>query len=158
MSTQRLSVQRRPIHFESPVKIMGWPLVAIARGKRTKEGSEIASARGIVAVGDVATGVFAVGGVATGVVAVGGIAAGAIAVGGLACGMVALGGLAIGAVAKGGVAIGQFVRGGSMLGMYVMQRQGRGLESRLHQFGRSLARTARRLSHRAESALQRARW
>src|ERR1041384_2014202 len=44
-------------------------------------------ARGIIAIGDVASGVLAIGGFARGIIAIGGLATGVVSVGGLAVGL-----------------------------------------------------------------------
>jgi hypothetical protein len=63
-------------------------------------------ARGVVALGDVATGLVAVGGVAVELVSVGGVAVGLVALGAAAIGLVAVGAVSVGLFAAGPVAIG----------------------------------------------------
>jgi hypothetical protein len=110
------TAQRTGRRYRSRVTVFGLPLVHVAMG--AGEGKPRGHAKGIIAVGDIATGVVAVGGVARGVIAVGGVALGFIAVGGLAIGMAAvLGGLAIGALAVGGGAIGVVAQGGAAVGV-----------------------------------------
>ena len=95
------------------------PFYDIALGPDLSRGELRGHARGVIAIGDVATGFLAVGGVARGVVAIGGLAAGLLGVGGLSIGILAgLGGLAIGGVAVGGGAIGGVALGGGVVGYY----------------------------------------
>ena len=83
------------------------PFYDVAMGPDPARGEWRGHAKGIVAVGDIATGVVAVGGWARGVVAVGGLATGLVSLGGLAIGaLLALGGGAIGGLAVGGGAVG----------------------------------------------------
>jgi len=75
------------------------------------------TARGWIAVGDVAHGVlFAAGGRARGFIAVGGRTVGVISLGGVAVGLIAIGGVALGALALGGVGIGVIGLGGLGVG------------------------------------------
>ena len=95
------------------------PFYDIAVGPDLERGEARGHARGVVAIGDVATGFLAVGGVARGVIALGGLALGLISVGGLSVGLLgAIGGLAIGGLAIGGAAAGGVAIGGGALGYY----------------------------------------
>ena len=89
-----LGVRRR-----SDYEYLGMPLWSIATGPDPAKGELRGHAKGVLAIGDIATGIVAIGGLARGVFALGGLAIGLVAVGGLAVGGLALGGLAIGAVA-----------------------------------------------------------
>jgi hypothetical protein len=96
-----------------------FPIYDIALGPDPGRGELRGHAKGVIAIGDVATGVFAVGGLARGAIAVGGLAAGLLAFGGLSLGILAAaGGLAIGAVAFGGGAVGGVAVGGGAAGYY----------------------------------------
>lgn len=121
----------RGVRYRSPFELLGVPFVAIATGPDPGKGEMRGHARGIVAIGDMATGVLAIGGLARGIVAVGGLALGAftfggasigaaIAFGGLAIGSVAVGGGAVGWTALGGGAVGQYACGGGALGEHVI--------------------------------------
>ena len=105
-------------------KRAGWglgnlPFYDIALGPDLSRGELRGHARGVIAVGDIATGVLAVGGLARGVVALGGLALGLVSVGGLSVGILAaIGGLAIGGVALGGGAVGGIAIGGGAAGHY----------------------------------------
>lgn len=104
-------------HFEyrSKATLFGLPLVHINVGRFGMHW-----ARGILAIGNVATGVFALGGLSAGGLCLGGASTGLLALGGVAVGGIALGGLALGALAAlGGLAlsfglsIGGFAVGGA---------------------------------------------
>lgn len=115
--------------YRSELRLFGLPLIDIATGPHGDEPR--GTARGIIAIGDVATGWFAMGGLARGVIACGGFAFGLVAFGGIAVGLLsfagvalgvlgAYGGAALGGVAGGGVAIGGIVPGGAAaVGYYV---------------------------------------
>lgn len=102
--------------WRSRAKLFGWPVIDIAFGPH---GTEMrGKARGIIAIGDMATGGVAMGGAARGIIAVGGVAFGVCAAGGMAVGLfTACGGLAIGGVAAGGGAVGVLASGGGAAGI-----------------------------------------
>jgi hypothetical protein len=101
--------------YRSKATLFGWPVIDVALGP--KDGELRGHAKGIIAIGDIATGGIAFGGLARGVVAVGGAAFGAFSLGGLSFGFVtALGGAAIGGVAVGGGALGGIAQGGGAAG------------------------------------------
>jgi hypothetical protein len=107
------------VRRQSATKMMGLPLWSIAMGPDPQKGEIRGHAKGILALGDLATGVLAVGGLARGVVALGGLAVGLMSAGGLAIGfLIALGGAAIGSVAFGGAAAGGAAIGGGAAGHY----------------------------------------
>jgi hypothetical protein len=96
-----------------------FPLYDIALGPDLRRGELRGHAKGIVAIGDLATGVLAIGGLARGVIALGGLAVGLVSAGGLSIGLlVAAGGLAIGGTAIGGGAVGRVAIGGAAAGYY----------------------------------------
>lgn len=115
---QSIPVAFRGIRKRSETTILGLPLYDIATGPDPKRGEIRGHARGIIAIGDVATGFVALGGMARGFFAIGGGAIGIVAVGGGAIGFVALGGGAIGLLALGGAAIGFVAFGGGAFGYY----------------------------------------
>ena len=81
----------------------------------------VATARGIIAVGNVAVGAVALGGISVGLISFGGLALGLLfALGGFAAGGFAFGGIAAGLLAFGGVAFGGFALGGSAIGTYAI--------------------------------------
>lgn len=95
------------------------PFYDIAVESDLAQGELRGHAKGIIAIGDLATGVLAIGGLARGVVAIGGLAAGVFSFGGLSLGVLAaMGGLAIGGLALGGAAIGGVAIGGGAAGYY----------------------------------------
>ena len=97
----------------------GLPLYDIALGPDANRGEWRGHAKGVLAIGDMATGVVALGGLARGVVAIGGLAAGLLSFGGLSIGVLcAVGGLAIGSLALGGGAVGGTAVGGGAVGYY----------------------------------------
>ena len=98
------SGQWRCIRKRSTTMICGAPLYDIALGPDLERGEMRGHARGIVAIGDIATGVVALGGLARGLFAFGGLA-----MGGGALGLVAMGGGAFGYYAMGGGAAGEHV-------------------------------------------------
>jgi hypothetical protein len=125
---------RRGKRYQSKAKIFGVPVVSIALGPHGREMR--GHARGLIAIGDIATGGIALGGIARGVVALGGMAIGICSFGGMSIGLlgafgglaisggIAIGGLAIGTIAIGGGAVGLLAQGGGAFGMYT--RSGRG--------------------------------
>jgi hypothetical protein len=107
------------IRWRARWSIGDMPLYEIALGSDPGRRQLRGHARGIVAIGDVASGVLAIGGYARGVVAIGGLAAGLVSFGGLSVGLLsAVGGLAIGGLSLGGAAVGGIAVGGSSLGYY----------------------------------------
>lgn len=116
----RLRGQRwKGVRYRSGIGLGDIPLLAIATGPDPERGEFRGHARGIVAIGDMATGVLAIGGLARGFVAVGGLALGLVSLGGLSIGvLLAIGGLAIGSTAFGGGAVGGVAVGGGAVGYY----------------------------------------
>ena len=118
--------------YRSQATLFGLPVIDIALGPFGQE--RRGKAKGIIAIGDMATGWIAIGGLARGIVAIGGLAIGIFSVGGLGIGLLAamggaaislgianggfsigaasFGGLAIGIISQGGLAVGVFARGG----------------------------------------------
>lgn len=89
--------------YISPHTLWGLPLVHIHLGRG------LCKARGVLAVGNIATGVIALGGISAGLFSLGGVAAGGLVLGGLSIGGISLGGIAVGGVALGGAAIGRWL-------------------------------------------------
>jgi hypothetical protein len=107
------------IRRQSAMQVCGLPLWSVALGPDWERGEMRGHARGIFAVGDMATGIFACGGMARGIFALGGLAIGIVAVGGGAIGvLLAIGGGAVGGIAFGGGAIGGVAVGGGAFGYY----------------------------------------
>jgi hypothetical protein len=109
---QKMTQMMRGIRKQSAITVMGLPLYHIALGPDLDAGQKRGHAKGIIAIGDIATGVLAIGGCALGLLALGGAAIGGLAVGGAALGIVAIGGGAAGYYACGGGAIGAHVLSG----------------------------------------------
>jgi hypothetical protein len=108
----------RGIRKRSAGTLCGLPLLDIAMGPDPEKGEMRGHARGIIAIGDIATGGIALGGVAAGIIAFGGLGVGIVSFGGLAFGLLAIGGLAVGGIAAGGGAIGCVAIGGGAVGYY----------------------------------------
>ncbi len=100
--------------YQSKLIFFGLPLVSIAVGPSGRE--RRGRARGIIAIGDIATGWLALGGFARGIIAFGGMSLGLISFGGASVGLLAFGGAAIGGVATGGAALGAVAQGGGAVG------------------------------------------
>lgn len=111
-------VDMRGVRKRSNYEYLGLPLWSIASGPDPEKGESRGHAKGVLAIGDIATGIIALGGFARGFIAFGGLAVGVIAVGGLAIGGLAFGGLAIGVAALGGGAVGWVAIGGAAAGYY----------------------------------------
>lgn len=98
--------------WNSKTKLFGLPLVSVCfclypRMTRCRK-----TARGIIAIGNIAVGIVALGAFSAGVFSVGALSAGAFALGALAFGLAALGPVAIGLLAFGPVALGLWYAGG----------------------------------------------
>lgn len=121
LGSMRSVARRRSVRRRSDQTIFGVPIYDIALGPSLETGEFRGHARGILAIGDIATGVIALGGIARGVVAIGGVAVGGLAFGGVAVGLVAaLGGAALGTLAIGGFAVGYLAIGGGACGYYAI--------------------------------------
>lgn len=109
------------IRRQSSRQLFGLPLWAIAIGPDWERGEWRGHARGIFALGDIATGWVACGGLARGFIAIGGLAIGVVALGGGAIGLLfAAGGGALGGIALGGAALGVVAIGGGACGYYAL--------------------------------------
>jgi hypothetical protein len=110
--------KRHGVRKRSLRSLWGLPLYDIALGPDPDRQEVRGHARGIIAIGDIATGVVALGGIARGAIALGGVAVGGLCFGGCALGLlVAFGGLALGSCAVGGLAIGLVALGGGAVGL-----------------------------------------
>ncbi len=108
----------RAVRRRSGYEYLGLPLWCVAVGPDPERGELRGHAKGILAIGDIATGLVAIGGLARGGIAIGGAALGLAAFGGFALGALAFGGLAIGLLAIGGGAAGWIAVGGAAAGVY----------------------------------------
>lgn len=107
--------EHRRWHYEYKSKrtLFGLPLVHINCGPG------IHWARGIIAIGDIATGVVALGGISVGLVGLGALCLGLIlALGAVTVGIVSIGGMALGVLVLGGFAFGVLSVGGISCGVY----------------------------------------
>jgi hypothetical protein len=109
-----------PIRWRSSATFLEYPLVSVSIGPDLSNNESRGHARGIIALGDVASGFIALGGIARGVVALGGLAVGGIAIGGGGIGILSFAGVAIGGLAVGGLAVGYAAIGGLAIGYYAM--------------------------------------
>jgi hypothetical protein len=117
--TQLRGLRPRGIRYTSAASLAGLPLVSVALGPDLAKGEWRGHARGVVAIGDIASGGLAIGGLAIGGVSLGGLSIGLVSLGGLALGLaLAIGGAAVGATAAGGAAVGRVAIGGGALGEY----------------------------------------
>ena len=132
-----VEVLTRPTHpfanagkrWRSAATLFGWPVIDVALGP--KDGQMRGHAKGIIAVGDIATGGVALGGFARGVVAVGGLAVGLFSLGGGSLGVIAAtGGFAVGGMAAGGGAAGYLASGGGAVGVVAQGGGALGLYAR----------------------------
>ena len=135
----------RCVRWESQLKIKNIPLIAIAWGQDTNGSGNLAHAKGIIAIGQVASGVIAIGLISYGYISIGlvsfglvsfswlvgfglisfsGLAFGIIAFGGAAIGVIAFGGMAIGYIAIGGFSVGIYSVGGFAIGQYIISEAG----------------------------------
>lgn len=111
-----------PWHYEykSRRTLFGLPLIHVNIG-RWIPGQKYCRAKGIIAVGNIASGILSLGGIASGIFSLGGISAGIFSFGGLSVGLLlALGGFSVGTVAVGGLALGIFAVGGGAFGVYAL--------------------------------------
>ena len=123
------------VRRSSTNEFLGLPWYSVALGPDVAKGERRGHARGVVAVGDIATGIVAFGGWARGVFAFGGLATGLVSFGGLSIGLLAalgglalsailaLGGASVGTLAAGGAAVGHYAVGGAAYGSYVISPQ-----------------------------------
>ena len=118
-----MAARRRAMQYRSEQVWGTLPVVHVAVGGRQADGRyRLGRARGVIALGDVATGLVAIGGVAIGLFSVGGVAIGLVAVGAVDIGLVAVGAVAVGLVAVGAVAIGLTAMGAVTAGLAVGPR------------------------------------
>lgn len=101
--------------YKSQRSLWGLPLVHINLCHRGH-----CRARGVLAIGNVASGLFALGGAATGLISFGGGAVGLIAIGGGAVGLLSLAGIAAGIFSLGGISVGYLACGGVAVGVYAI--------------------------------------
>jgi hypothetical protein len=103
--------------YNSCTTFFAIPFISIAYRPGVKCGERFGHAKGIIAVGDVATGFIASGSVARGFFAAGAVSVGVVSAGAVAIGGLAAGGIALGGISAGGVAIGVIASGGLAIGL-----------------------------------------
>lgn len=101
--------------YKSEATWCGLPLVHINLARRG-----LCRARGVIAVGNVATGIVAVGCFSFGLISIGAAALGLLVLGCLGVGVLAVGAIALGGIVLGGCAIGYLAIGGSAVGGYAI--------------------------------------
>jgi hypothetical protein len=138
---QRLrGLRPRSIRYRSTASLGGIPLLSVALGPDLEKGEWRGHARGVIAIGDIASGGIAIGGLAIGGISLGGVSIGLASLGGLALGVllaagggavggVALGGAAVGGIALGGGAAGEYACGGGAYGTHVVDARRRDPEA-----------------------------
>lgn len=105
--------ERWHYEYKSKRTLFGLPLIHVNLGHRDHW------ARGIIAIGNIATGVVALGGVALGVFTLGGVSLGLLlALGAVSIGAASIGGVSLGLLAWGGIALGWLAVGGCAVGVY----------------------------------------
>ena len=102
-------------HYEYKSKrtLCGMPLIHINLRDRG-----VCRAKGVIAIGNIATGLVAIGSICAGVLSFGCISAGILSLGALALGLLSIGGFSMGLFALGGIAIGIISIGGISIGIY----------------------------------------
>ncbi len=100
--------------YTSRRTLWGLPLVHVNLGRGFRR------AKGIIAVGNLATGVLAVGAVALGPFAVGCVSVGLLALGAACLGLVAAGAVAVGVLALGALSLGVLALGAVAKGVYAV--------------------------------------
>lgn len=108
---------RNYYEYKSKRTLFGLPLVHINLSYGRFSG--LRRAKGIIAIGNIATGILAFGGISAGIFSLGGISCGLFSLGGLSLAvLLSLGGLSIGGIAFGGLALGIFACGSCAIGVY----------------------------------------
>lgn len=103
----------RPTYeYKSKKTFMGLPIVHINLGRGLRK------AKGIIAIGTIATGVVSVGAISVGLISLGALSIGVLALGGFAAGLIALGGISFGGLCVGGLTFGYLAVGGCAFGVY----------------------------------------
>lgn len=100
--------------YKSKTTFLGLPLVHINMGQ-----FGIYRAKGIIAIGTVATGFIALGAISVGLLSFGALSLGVLALGGWAAGGITVGGVSVGIFAMGGLAIGMYALGGCAIASHV---------------------------------------
>ena len=108
------NVRSKRAHYEYKSKKMvkGIPLVHVNFGLGQYR------AKGIFAIGNIATGVFALGFISVGIIDIGLLAFGLLALGTVAVGLISMGSLAVGCIAFGAITCGIFCMGALNFGQF----------------------------------------
>lgn len=112
--TEMGSIRSKRPHYEYKSKrtVRGIPLVHVNLGLG------LCRAKGIFAIGNLASGVFALGFLSAGIISVGLLSAGLLAFGTIAAGLVSVGTLAVGCIAFGAFTVGIFCVGALNFGQF----------------------------------------
>lgn len=107
-------IKQKILHYEYKSKkiVKGLPLVHI------NFGLGFYRAKGIFAIGNIASGIFALGFISAGIISVGLLTAGLLAFGTVAVGLISMGTLAVGCVAMGAFTFGIFCMGALNFGQF----------------------------------------
>lgn len=98
--------------YKSQKEFFGVPLVHINIGRG------LYKAKGIIAIGNIATGILSLGILSLGIISVGILALGLLTLGCIVLGLIACGAISFGVLSLGGIAIGVLSLGGLAIGMY----------------------------------------
>ncbi len=98
--------------WESQTRLFGLPLVSVCLSFYPHMLRCRKTAKGIIAIGNIAVGVVALGALSVGIFSIGALSVGAFALGALAFGLAAMGPVAVGLMAFGPVAVGLWYAGG----------------------------------------------
>lgn len=112
VKTENIKSRKPHYEYKSKKTVKGLPLVHV------NFGLGMYRAKGIFAIGNIATGVFALGFISAGIIDVGLLALGLLAFGTIALGLVSMGTLAVGCVAFGAFTFGIFCVGALNFGQF----------------------------------------
>lgn len=104
--------QRPHYEYKSKKTVKGIPLVHV------NFGLGLYRAKGIIAIGNIASGIFALGFLSAGIISIGLLAAGLIAFGNITAGFISIGALAVGCISFGAISIGIFCAGALNIGQF----------------------------------------
>lgn len=110
--TEHAKPQRPHYEYKSKKTLKGIPLVHV------NFGLGLYRAKGIIAIGNIASGIFALGFLSAGIISIGLFAAGLIAIGNITAGFISMGSLAVGCISFGAISIGIFCAGALNIGQF----------------------------------------
>lgn len=121
-ASEDFSCRRRHYEYRSQKMVGSLPFIHI------NVGPGLYRAKGIIAIGNMASGVIAVGFLATGVIAVGLLSIGLLALATVAVGLLAYGSLAVGVISFGAVSFGIFSMGAYSVGQFAFGAKAEGVQ------------------------------